>query len=185
MTERRAPQSLARPLEAIPHEFGAWQTKGQETLDTRVLEVLKPTSYLSRFYKAQDKTLGLFIAFYERQTAGATLHSPKNCVPGGGWEIWKQNTLKVALNSKPVVINRYSIRRGDAKMVMYYWYQSKGHVVASEVAGKFYLVRDSLISGNTAAALVRLTVPDTSTADEEASGFAERVIPQIQACFGN
>jgi EpsI family protein len=83
-----------------------------------------------------------------------------------------------------VVINRYSIRKADEKMIIYYWYQSKDRIVASELAGKFFLVRDSLLSGHTAAALVRLTVPDSPTADDEAIDFATKVSPQLNACMG-
>jgi EpsI family protein len=183
-SERRLPQSLARPLESIPTEMSQWHTVDRETLGAEVLKVLKPTSYISRFYKGSADALGLFIAFYERQTAGATLHSPKNCLPGSGWEIWRQGSLTIPSGSSNTVVNRYSVRRGDDKMVIYYWYQSKDRIVASEVAGKFFLVKDSLISGNTAAALVRLTLPDTPASDDHAAAFARSLIPEIQACFG-
>jgi EpsI family protein len=184
MSERRPPESLARPLDAIPSQLGAWRTTGQETLGAEILNVLKPTSYLSRFYQANEKHLGLFIAFYDRQTAGATLHSPKNCLPGSGWEIWKQSSLAVPLNSGQVTVNRYSIRNADNKMLIYYWYQSRDRIVASEFAGKLFLVRDSLSSGHTAAALVRITLPDSPSSDQEAVSFASLAMPQIEACFG-
>jgi EpsI family protein len=183
MAERRPAQSLARPLETISTQIGPWRMTGRETLGAEVLDLLKPTSYLSRFYEGNE-LLGLFIAFYERQTAGATLHSPKNCLPGSGWEVWKQAYLTVPTRQGSVTVNRYSIRRLDEKIVMYYWYQSKDHLVASEIAGKFLLVRDALFSGHTAAALVRVTLPDTAAADEDASGFIAQLLPQVQDCFG-
>ena len=172
MSEQRQPQSLSRSLETIPTQLGPWRTTGQETLGAEILKVLKPTSYLSRFYKGEDTALGLFIAFYDRQTAGATLHAPRNCLPGAGWEIWKQDFLPVPLASGTVAINRLSIRHADDKMVVYYWYQSKDRIVAREVAGKFFLVRDALLNGHTAAAIVRLTLPDSPASDQEAAGFA-------------
>jgi EpsI family protein len=184
MSERRHPQSLVRPLEAISPEIGEWQTTGHETLGAEILNVLKPTSYLSRYYRGVDTSLGLFIAFYDHQTAGATLHSPKHCLPGTGWEIWKQSSYTVPLATGPVTINRYSVRHGEDKTVIYYWYQSEDRIVASELAGKVFLVRDSLISGKTAAALVRVTVPDTPTADREVEEFAKKLIPEISLCFG-
>lgn len=184
MSERRPPQPLSLPLETVPMQLGPWRTTGQETLGVEILNVLKPTSYLSRFYKGEDGALGLFIAFYDRQTAGATLHSPKNCLPGSGWDIWKQDSLSLPLASGSVAINRYSIRHVDDKQVIYYWYQSEDRIVASELAGKFFLVRDALFAGHTAAALVRLTLPDSPVADQHARDFAARVIPEIQTRFG-
>jgi len=148
-----------------------------------VLKVLRPTSYLSRFYTGDNKRLGLFIAYYDRQTAGGTLHSPRNCLPGSGWEIWQQNSLKIPA-AGDVSINRYSIRNLNERMVMYYWYQSADRIVASELAGKLYLVHDSFFRQHTAAALVRVIVPDTSASDEEALDFTSRLIPEIRECFG-
>jgi EpsI family protein len=184
MSEHRPPQSLVRPLEQIPQSLGEWQTTGHETLGAEILNVLKPTSYLSRFYEGGEMPLGLFIAFYDRQTAGATLHAPKNCLPGSGWEVWKQGSLSLQGLSGLVTINRYSIRHADQKMIIYYWYQSKDHIVANEMAGKYFLVRDALFSGHTAAALVRVTIPDTPASDKNATDFAARVIPEVQKCFG-
>jgi EpsI family protein len=184
LSERRQADSLSRPLEAIPTQLGQWQATSHETLGAEVLNVLKPTSYLSRVYKGDDDSLGLFIAFYDRQTAGSTLHAPQNCLPAGGWEVWQQGSYTIRQASGALTINRYSIRRTDDKLVVYYWYQSKERIVASEVAGKFYLVRDALFSGHTATALVRLTLPDSPTSDQEAEDFATRVIPEVQAGFG-
>ena len=183
MSESRPLRPLSRPLEKIPAQLGRWQATGEETLGAEVLKVLKPTSYLSRFYGGDSQRLGLFIAYYDRQTAGGTLHSPRNCLPGSGWEIWQQSSLKVA-GAGDVIINRYSIRNLNQKMVMYYWYQSTDRIVASELAGKVYLVHDALFRQQTAAALVRLILPDTASSDEEAIDFSARVIPEIRACFG-
>jgi EpsI family protein len=184
MSERRPPEALARSLDAIPAQLGNWQATGQETIGAEILNVLKPTSYISRFYQGADAKLGLFVAFYDHQTTGATLHAPKNCLPGTGWQIWKQDRLEIPGVGGNAVINRYYINKANDRLMMYYWYQSKDRIVASEFAGKVFLVRDSLFNGHTAAALVRITMADTAAADRAASDFVSRVIPQLQMCFG-
>ena len=42
---------------------------------------------------------------------------------------------------------------------MYYWYQGRGRVVASEYAVKWNLLRDAALLGHTEEALVRVQVP--------------------------
>ena len=37
------------------------------------------------------------------------------------------------------MINRYVIQKGLDRLLVLYWYQSHGRVVASEYSGKFYL----------------------------------------------
>jgi len=93
LTERRIVESLAAPLESIPEAIDGWSILKTETLDTRTLQVLMPTSYLSRIYGKDGRQLGVFVAYYAVQRAGETMHSPKNCLPGSGWEIWRQDVL--------------------------------------------------------------------------------------------
>ena len=33
-----------------------------------------------------------FVSYYERQTQGKTIHSPRNCLPGAGWEVLTPGT---------------------------------------------------------------------------------------------
>ena len=158
--ELRRPESLARPLETIPEQIGQWRQESELNLGAEILSVLRPTSYLSRVYRGKSREAGLLIVYYARQEAGTTLHSPRHCLPGSGWEIWRQASISVPAPSGPVRINRTSIRNQGEKLVMYYWYQSKSRIVMSEIAGKYFLVHDSLLRGNTAGSLVRLTLAD-------------------------
>src|SRR5947209_8704585 len=86
MAELRPPESLHRPLEALPATLGRWHQASEESLGAEILGVLRPTSYLSRVYRGEDRDAGLFIAYYDRQQTGATMHSPRHCLPGSGWE---------------------------------------------------------------------------------------------------
>jgi|SRR5579862_408973 len=184
MSERRRPDYLARPLEDIDSQFAGWHAVADEALGARVLKVLLPTSYLSRTYRKDDRNLGLFIAFYAQQRAGESMHSPKHCLPGSGWEIWNYDTALVPVNGQSVKVNKYYVHHASQRALMFYWYQSKQRIIASEYLGKILLVRDALLDGRTAGSIVRITVPDVPGASEEAVQFASAVIPQVQRCFG-
>jgi EpsI family protein len=184
LSERRRSEYLAQPLENIDRQLAGWRAVSDEALGARVLKALLPTSYLARTYQKGDRQLGLFIAFYAQQRAGESMHSPKHCLPGSGWEIWNYDSAVIPVTGRQVIVNKYSIHNGGQRDLMFYWYQSRQRIIASEYLGKLLLVRDALVDGRTAASIVRLTIPDTAGASDEAVTFASTLIPQVQGCFG-
>jgi EpsI family protein len=180
---RRAPQPLSMPLETIQSEVSGWRSAGDARLDDRTGRVLNATSYLSRSYRKNDLKLELFIAFYAQQRAGESMHSPRNCLPGTGWEIWKQEAADVPVDNGIVQVNKYSIQNFGTKMLMLYWYQSSGRIVANEYAGKFLLARDTLLNRGTAGSIVRMLLPDVRSATDEGVAFASKLIPEVHRCF--
>lgn len=184
LSEHRVPEKLAVPLAQISDQIGDWHATGDYTLPARTAFVLRATSYLSRGYKRGNQNLDLFIAYYEEQRAGENMHSPKHCLPGAGWEIWQLGSARVPIDGKPLEINKYSIENAGTRELMFYWYQSKDRVIASEYLGKILLARDTLVTGRTAGSIVRLILPDTPTATNEGIRFAADVIPEVWRCLG-
>ena len=184
LTERRVPEPLAAPLDQISARIAGWQAIGDETLPPRTVQVLDPTSYLSRTYAKNGSQLNLFVAYYAQQRAGESMHSPKHCLPGSGWEIWKHDSASIPVNGQTYRVNKYSIQNLGVRMLMLYWYQSKRRIVSSEYMGKILLARDTVATGYTGGSIVRIIVPDTSGAAGEGIAFAEELIPQLQRCFG-
>src|SRR5579883_792430 len=184
LTERRFADSLATPLEDISQNIAGWSLLKAETLDERTLDILRPTSYLARVYQKNGKQLDLFIAYYAAQRAGENMHSPKNCLPGSGWDISRQGSTTIDVQGQPTRINAYAIQRVTDHALVLYWYQSKERILASEFMGKIMLVRDSIVHGHTAGLIARITVPDNPGDTVEAKVFASRLAAELQHCFG-
>jgi EpsI family protein len=180
----RTPGYLAQPLNTIELHLAGLVGKDNPPLSDDVLAQLQPTSYLARTYLKPDVSADLFVAFYAQQRAGESMHSPKHCLPGSGWEIWDYGSLGIPVEGRQVTINKYSISREGTRMVVLYWYQSKGRIIASEYMGKILLARDAFLQNSTAAAIVRIIVPDKPGMLTEASNMAAELIPQVQRCFG-
>jgi EpsI family protein len=153
-------------------------------LQEAVAKQLNATSYISRRYTKGGLAADLFVAYYARQRAGESMHSPRHCLPGAGWEIWNYDTLQIPAGGSRFTINMYSISHAGDRKVVFYWYQSRERVFASEYLGKLLLARDALFGKSTAAAIVRVIVPDQPRALEEASMISSEVIVQMQRCFG-
>jgi EpsI family protein len=183
-TERRNAATLAAPLATISSRLAGWSALADEKLPDRVEGTLAASSYLTRGYRRGKDELNLFVAFYEQQRAGESMHSPKHCLPGGGWEIWDYGSAEVPVGSQKVKINKYFIQHSGQRLVMLYWYQSRQRIIASEYLGKIFLVRDALLEGRTDGSIVRITLQDQPGAVETGIQFASNLIPEVQRCFG-
>jgi EpsI family protein len=183
-TERQNAAPLAAPLATISSQLAGWSALSDEKLPDRVEGTLAASSYLTRTYRHGKDDLGLFIAFYEQQRAGESMHSPKHCLPGGGWEIWDYGSAQVPVGKELVKINKYFIQHSGQRLVMLYWYQSRQRIIASEYLGKFFLVKDALLEGKTDGSIVRITLQDQPGAVETGVQFASALIPEVQRCFG-
>jgi len=185
LSEPRVPQALAQSLDTIPWNIAGFTGSPDPPLTERVMGRLLADSYLERTYRNQSLEADLFIAFYARQRAGESMHSPKHCLPGSGWEIWDYGRTTIPINGRPVTINKYSIERAGERRLVLYWYESKTSIIASEYMGKLLLARDALLQNSTAGSIVRIIVPDQAGALDQARGFAAQLVPYVQRCFGS
>jgi EpsI family protein len=183
-TERRRPDELTLPLKSIPPSIAGWKLAGEAPLPPTTLKRLVPSDYISRVYSQSGKPLGLFIAYYAEQRAGESMHSPKHCLPGSGWEIWKYDSIQIPFHGDAVTVNKYSIHQGNDRQVVLYWYQSRSRIIASEYLGKFLLMKDAALNGRTDGALVRIVVSDEPDAVGRAVKFAADLIPYVERCYG-
>ncbi len=180
---RRIPEPLVEPLSRVRSEILGWKAVTDRQLTGPTLHALAPTDYLSRIYARENSRLDLFIAYYAQQRAGESMHSPKHCLPGAGWEIWKHDSALVPVGDQQVSVNKYSIQNLGTRMVMLYWYQSHERIISNEYVGKLLLARDTLLTGRTAGSIVRIMVADVPGATDYGIAFAAGIIPEIQRCL--
>ena len=184
VTAQRESKPLDESLNTIPFEIGGFVGTDNHPLEDTILRELKATSFITRNYRKEGLSADLFIAFYAQQRAGESMHSPKHCLPGSGWEIWDYDTVVIPVADQRFTVNRYSIRHDNDRRQVLYWYQSRKRVFASEYLGKLLLAQDALLQNSTAAAIVRVILPDTPDALKAAPVFASAVISHMQRCFG-
>ncbi len=173
---------LPAPLTAFPGSVGSWQTVQEGVIDQDTRDILKADDLLSRVYASPEGGAELFIAYFKTQRQGQSPHSPKNCLPGSGWQTVPSETgrVDVPVSGGSIHINRYVVSKGEAQSVVYYWYQSQGRVIADEFAAKFYLVSDSIRHHRSDTALVRVVVPIRQNATQQAEKIG---VDFVQAAF--
>lgn len=183
------PRPLRAPLAATVPESIAGFAGRDLPISPAELAVARPSAYLLRlFEKAGTERAGIgsfsiYVGYYDRQRQGQTLHSPKNCLPGAGWEPLTSSVATIRTNVGPVTVNRYLLQHADDKVLVLYWYQGRGRVASNEYLVKWQLLRDSALRGRSDEALVRIIVPleqgDEAGAYRVAEEAAQRTVPAL------
>ncbi|SRR5579884_524343 len=181
--EHKPAEPLARPLQAIPPQLGAWRASSSNSLGPDVEKVLKATSYVSRTYTDGSTALDFFVAYYATQHAGESMHSPKHCLPGSGWEIAQPGSLQLSAGSQTININRYLIRRGADRRLVLYWYQTGSRVIADEYRAKAFLAWDAMVNQSLSGSIVRVVSLDDPSSAQKAQQFARLAWAEVARCF--
>lgn len=170
-TRNQEAAPLARPLAALPVNLAGY-IGSERPIDSASVRVAGMTNYLYRVY-AQDSVaaFSLYVGYYDNQTTGRTIHSPRNCLPGAGWQVVESTPAVVG----GATVNRYVLANGRAQALVYYWYQGRGRVAWNEYSVKWDLLRDAARRGRTEEALVRIVVPLTAGADAAGAQWRARV----------
>jgi exosortase D (VPLPA-CTERM-specific) len=187
---------LPRPTEVFPSrgsllefpmKLGPWRGQ-RDSLEGVYLDQLKLDDYmLANYVDGTGSPVNLYIAYYNSQREGESVHSPRSCLPGGGWQMrdFDQRTLTdVAIDGVPLRVNRTLIELGSDRQLVYYWFQQRGRVITNEFVVKWYLFWDALTRHRTDGALVRLIValPKSASeadADRRLTDIAGRVAPTL------
>lgn len=161
----------------------------EEFFDQTTYEVLNATSTTMKRYQAADSSVNeLFVAYFESQRFGAGIHSPRHCLPGGGWQIEAHEAVDLNVPGAPSrTVNRLRIAFGEHESLMLYWYQTRSRVVRDEYGLKLDLLQNALAMRPTDAALVRITVPlyegNVDEAMARAVRFAQVIDPYVQSAL--
>ena len=175
---------VIEPLSKFTQAIGDWRMVQEIPMEKEVEEVLKADDTLTRIYaKPNGENASLFVAFFRSQRSGAAPHSPKNCLPGNGWVVFRDSKkyLEIPGRATPMEVNLYTIQKGDNKSVVIYWYQSRDRIVASEYKAKVFVVADAIRYNRTDTSLVRVMVPYSGSDEETASRTAEAFVRELCA----
>lgn len=142
--------------------------------------------FLGHYRDGNVPPVTLFIGYYEQQSAGSTPHSPRVCIPSGGWKIEDLSEITITDGERQVPVNRVLVTHGEDRLLVYYWFKQRGKYIANEYIAKFNLLWGGLSSARTDGALIRLTMPIETTmsevlADRELTGFAQELFKVLPA----
>jgi len=186
--QRAQIQPPRTPYSQFPmHLPGDWVGQSDQ-LDRDVLATLAVDDYLLvNYVRDGEPVINLYSAYYASQSSGASSHSPRTCMPGGGWKIDQiaDTVLTLAGGAGSITVNRAIIQKGEQRQLVYYWFDQRGRVLTNEFAVKWYILRDALLRNRSDGALMRLVTPvapteDIARADRRLTGFLSTIAPRLR-----
>ena len=180
------PSPPHQDVTGFPRELGDWRGGPNLPFSADTLQVLGPGDFMERIYQAPEQPpVDLFLAYFPSQRTGDTIHSPRHCLPGAGWQFTENSLVQLDDGTgRPVRVNFYVIAKGVRRQVVLYWYQAHGRVVADEYRAKLYQMWDAMRLNRTDGSLVRVITPvdggeSLESAKKRAVNFAEQLVPLL------
>ncbi len=164
----------------FPMQLAGWQGEPM-VMERQYVDVLRFDDYLLANYQGSGGPINVYAAYYRSQEKGRATHSPKTCIPGGGWEITSLDEVVVPVGhgeESGFRANRVMIQKGEQKQVVLYWFKQRHRVVTSEYLVKFFLLVDALTMKRTDGALIRLVA---AVQPGESEGAADQRVMQMAA----
>lgn len=187
-TSSVTPTPIKKSLSSFPHQIDGYHLTNAFQSSAGVVKLLGVDDYIDYVYvNSSQIPINLYVGYYKAVGVTGAYHSPKNCLPGGGWGIdsVKEIQLPVGIEGKKKsTVTEMVIREGDDYQIVVYWYQNRGRIIASEYWEKIYLVLDALFKGRRDGSFVRImdTVHDKDIhgAEKRIKKFAESVMVQLE-----
>ncbi len=99
---------IKRPLKTFPRQIGKWSFLHSRSLSQQVEQKLGVDDYLECDYVSPaGQVVNLYVSYFSSME-GKGFHSPRNCMPGSGWDVASLEPLVLEVHyskSMPVEIN--------------------------------------------------------------------------------
>jgi len=172
----------------FPMKISGWRGMPM-AMEKQYVDTLRFDDYLlADFQGPTAGAVNFYVAYYQSQKKGQSAHSPKTCLPGGGWEMNSLTQTSVTENGTGKVFpaNRVVIQKGHDRQVVLYWFKQRERLVTDEYLVKALLFWDSMTRQRSDGALIRLTAPllpgeDETAVDGRLQQFASLVQPMLSA----
>jgi exosortase D (VPLPA-CTERM-specific) len=147
-------------LNQFPLEVGEWTADRHLSMAQYFIDVLDLSEYvIINYHNRNNKKVNFYVAYYESQRKGESIHSPATCLPGSGWSFDQSGTMKITGvpgNNRTMEVNRVIMQSGGNRQISYYWFPVRGRILNNAYQLKIYNFWDALTQQRTDGALVRL-----------------------------
>jgi EpsI family protein len=139
------------------------------------------------YRNGHGKGVNFYVAYYESQRKGESIHSPETCLPGSGWDFRQSGTTTIALaghNPTGITVNRAFMEKGGQRQLSYFWFPQRGRVLTNAYQLKLFTFWDALTRQRTDGALVRLITPiydreEVADAEKRLQSFTRDIVPVL------
>ena len=175
-------------FDEYPLQIGDWIGRRYE-FQNGENDILRLSDYFLADYNRANTHVNVYLGYTESQRRGFVPHSPKACIPGGGWEIADTRLHSVEIDeNKHFEVTRMVIAKGEAKQLIYYWFHQRGRDMSNEFPMKFALLYDAIQRNRTDGAIVRFTTvinKSEEQADQVLTDFIRLNYPKFSIFIPN
>ncbi|HVN95172.1 MAG TPA: VPLPA-CTERM-specific exosortase XrtD [Syntrophorhabdaceae bacterium] len=177
---------ISKPFSQFPMRVGAWHGARGE-MEQEFLDVLKFSDYIMADYTDRSgKSVNFYVAYYQDQRKGESIHSPETCLPGSGWDFNEAGNVIIPAGGgrSPMKVNRAFIIKDSSRELVYYWFPQRGRILTNLYQLKIYTFWDALTKRRTDGALVRIITPVSEKeklvdAEARLQGFVQEIVPVL------
>jgi EpsI family protein len=176
---------------AFPLTIDGWRCEKRQSMPEKFETRLGVTDYLLCDYWTDEppKLVSIYVGYHERQVregaksfAESSIHPPRHCLPGAGWSVIDSEIVELEAPGLPqdsARVNRLIIAKGSQRALVYYWYHSRGRVIADDYRKILYMVWDRATRGRTDGSLVRFTIPTSKNKEDAAEAAFRDLAPSV------
>ena len=107
-SKRQVDMALVRPLNEVLPDTLLGLAGQDRIIPPEERKISGVSQYAFRVFGADSGVrLSIYVGYYEAQSQGKTIHSPKNCLPGAGWEPVESGNLELDAGVYRFPVNRY------------------------------------------------------------------------------
>jgi exosortase D (VPLPA-CTERM-specific) len=178
-----------KPLDQFPLNFSDWSAEGRQTMEQIFINKLDLSEYTIADYKnSNGERVNTYVAYYERQSKGRSIHTPASCLPGSGWSFDQSGTVLISGlpgNPETMEVSRAVVQYGSSTQMAYYWFAQRGRILNNAYQLKIYNFWDALTMQRTDGALIRLITPvyeneKLADADARLQNFIRDLVPVLE-----
>ena len=151
---------VKRPFSEFPVHNRGWRMLSQFSFERDTLDILRPSDYILRSYMhPEGGSVHLYIGYHD----SGGVHSPKHCLPGGGWHKAMENEDSLRVNGKVINFINAVYRKDDMQEMLFYWYQVRGESLTGEYSLKLHEIVSSALYRRRDVAFIRISVSLSSS----------------------
>ena len=163
-----------KDLGQFPLKIDEWTADRHVPMAQYFIDTLDLSEYvIINYQNPVGKKVNFYVAYYESQRKGESIHSPATCLPGSGWSFDQSGSVNITGmpgNNGTMEVNRAVMQSGRNRQITYYWFPVRGRILHNAYQLKIYNFWDALTKQRSDGALVRLI---TSVYDDETLKNAE------------
>jgi exosortase D (VPLPA-CTERM-specific) len=178
-----------KKLDQFPLKVGDWDAARRKPMAQKLIDALALSEYVLIDYRnRRGKEVNFYVAYYESQSKGESIHSPGSCLPGSGWTFDHSGSVNISDvpgHNEFMPLNRAVMQLGQKRRLCYYWFPQRGRILTNAYQLKIFTFWDALTQQRTDGALVRLITPvypdeKIEAADARLKKFIREIKPVLE-----